>query len=171
MKSNSTVMTVDVSKITNNQILKTSFFSTISVFVLIAALLFALPLAADAPDTVYTPQSLCPGGVPAVRVESNLCGLCGDKSSCLICATCGDGCQTEGEACDDGNTDESDNCRECRVPACQDGVSNRYDFDSHGETCEPSLDADCRPDCTKCCLLYTSPSPRDRTRSRMPSSA
>ena len=23
----------------------------------------------------------------------------------------------------------------------------------------------------KCCLLYTSPSPRDRTRSRMPSSA
>ena len=24
---------------------------------------------------------------------------------------------------------------------------------------------------TKCCLLYTSPSPRDRTRSRMPSSA
>ena len=25
--------------------------------------------------------------------------------------------------------------------------------------------------CQKCCLLYTSPSPRDRTRSRMPSSA
>jgi len=25
--------------------------------------------------------------------------------------------------------------------------------------------------CSKCCLLYTSPSPRDRTRSRMPSSA
>ena len=25
--------------------------------------------------------------------------------------------------------------------------------------------------CVKCCLLYTSPSPRDRTRSRMPSSA
>ena len=26
-------------------------------------------------------------------------------------------------------------------------------------------------DVPKCCLLYTSPSPRDRTRSRMPSSA
>ena len=25
--------------------------------------------------------------------------------------------------------------------------------------------------CTKCCLLYTSPSPRDRQKSRMPSSA
>ena len=28
-----------------------------------------------------------------------------------------------------------------------------------------------RPDRTQTCLLYTSPSPRDRTRSRMPSSA
>ena len=27
------------------------------------------------------------------------------------------------------------------------------------------------PDLAKTCLLYTSPSPRDRTRSRMPSSA
>ena len=27
------------------------------------------------------------------------------------------------------------------------------------------------PDLFPCCLLYTSPSPRDRTRSRMPSSA
>ena len=27
------------------------------------------------------------------------------------------------------------------------------------------------PACDMCCLLYTSPSPRDRTRSRMPSSA
>ena len=26
-------------------------------------------------------------------------------------------------------------------------------------------------DCPKCCLLYTSPSPRDRQKSRMPSSA
>ena len=29
----------------------------------------------------------------------------------------------------------------------------------------------CDLDCFKDCLLYTSPSPRDRTRSRMPSSA
>ena len=28
-----------------------------------------------------------------------------------------------------------------------------------------------KPDVFRCCLLYTSPSPRDRTRSRMPSSA
>eukprot|EP00657_Telonema_sp_P-1_P011819 TRINITY_DN7424_c0_g1_i1.p1 TRINITY_DN7424_c0_g1~~TRINITY_DN7424_c0_g1_i1.p1 ORF type:complete len:116 (+),score=22.12 TRINITY_DN7424_c0_g1_i1:80-427(+) len=28
-----------------------------------------------------------------------------------------------------------------------------------------------RGGCSSCCLLYTSPSPRDRTRSRMPSSA
>ena len=30
---------------------------------------------------------------------------------------------------------------------------------------------DCGPDQSWSCLLYTSPSPRDRTRSRMPSSA
>ena len=38
----------------------------------------------------------------------------------------------------------------------------------------PSLDASERVEHTRvrgCCLLYTSPSPRDRTRSRMPSSA
>ena len=32
------------------------------------------------------------------------------------------------------------------------------------------VDADCLAD-SRLCLLYTSPSPRDRTRSRMPSSA
>ena len=52
-----------------------------------------------------------------------------------------------------------------------------------GETCDTngnlscpseqplSAGTTCRQDCTYCCLLYTSPSPRDRTRSRMPSSA
>ena len=29
----------------------------------------------------------------------------------------------------------------------------------------------CEEDCSYCCLLYTSPSPRDRQKSRMPSSA
>ena len=41
---------------------------------------------------------------------------------------------------------------------------------SHFPFTEPSVEADV--DCILCdCLLYTSPSPRDRTRSRMPSSA
>ena len=33
------------------------------------------------------------------------------------------------------------------------------------------IDAEIRPNESTYCLLYTSPSPRDRTRSRMPSSA
>ena len=37
-----------------------------------------------------------------------------------------------------------------------------------GDTVERYMDNVVRP---KACLLYTSPSPRDRTRSRMPSSA
>ena len=38
------------------------------------------------------------------------------------------------------------------------------------EGCNENL-AVTKPDAVKACLLYTSPSPRDRTRSRMPSSA
>ena len=34
-----------------------------------------------------------------------------------------------------------------------------------------AIDSDPRYLCTRTCLLYTSPSPRDRTRARMPSSA
>ena len=33
------------------------------------------------------------------------------------------------------------------------------------------VDTEINPYVDQCCLLYTSPSPRDRTRSRMPSSA
>ena len=36
---------------------------------------------------------------------------------------------------------------------------------------EPNLSSNIRSVYVYCCLLYTSPSPRDRTRSRMPSSA
>ena len=50
----------------------------------------------------------------------------------------------------------------------------RQYHDDFPEVIEPFAEADTRP--TKqprggYCLLYTSPSPRDRTRSRMPSSA
>ena len=35
----------------------------------------------------------------------------------------------------------------------------------------PGIDADCGGACACACLLYTSPSPRDKRQSRMPSSA
>ena len=135
---------------------------------------FSLPaFAQEISEQLNNPPALCANGVAAIQVDGASCDLCGDKSStCIICPNCGDGCPGANEACDDGNIDQTDSCRDCRYPICGDGVSNEYDFNSHGETCEPVLDIDCRANCTKCgCLLYTSPSPRDATLSRMPSSA
>ena len=54
----------------------------------------------------------------------------------------------------DGILDENDNCRTVSNPNQSD-----IDGDGRGDVCDND------------CLLYTSPSPRDRTRSRMPSSA
>ena len=45
--------------------------------------------------------------------------------------------------------------------------NTRYD----GKTGEALLAISCHPDNPMSCLLYTSPSPRDRQKSRMPSSA
>ena len=42
-------------------------------------------------------------------------------------------------------------------------ISNKYGVQEHGDVAVNEEDIPC--------LLYTSPSPRDRTRSRMPSSA
>ena len=72
------------------------------------------------------------------------------RDRCLICPKCGDGCSGPDEECDDGNSNQDDSCRTCRYPRCGDGISNQYDFDHHQETCEPSLDPDCRANCTKC---------------------
>ena len=44
-------------------------------------------------------------------------------------------------------------------------------FPSEGTTAEPSTVTVTYDKVSETCLLYTSPSPRDRTRSRMPSSA
>ena len=46
------------------------------------------------------------------------------------------------------------------------GLENRIIY-----TAQDVLDNNCRLDQALVCLLYTSPSPRDRTRARMPSSA
>ena len=63
-----------------------------------------------------------------------------------------------------------------KIYLTQDAAKNFYDFCGGGEivtviTLDDYIDyySDGAP--SLCCLLYTSPSPRDRTRSRMPSSA
>ena len=48
---------------------------------------------------------------------------------------------------------------------------NLYGFSDAGHKVEFLITKDVNENLLKGCLLYTSPSPRDRTRSRMPSSA
>ena len=67
------------------------------------------------------------------------------------CTVCGDGILDAGEACDDGNTNNTDACRNnCSLPICGDGI---LDAD---ETCEPPGSPAgpngniCRGDCSVC---------------------
>ena len=53
------------------------------------------------------------------------------------------------------------------------GIFDKYgiDFCCHGSALLPEASKTAGADMEKVCLLYTSPSPRDRSLSRMPSSA
>ena len=55
----------------------------------------------------------------------DLDGLCdpGEQAmTCMDCINCGDGKVDPGEACDDGNQDDSDDCVRCNPAACGDGA-------------------------------------------------
>ena len=96
-----------------------------------------------------------------------------DTGECtLVCkpAKCGDGFTWENmEQCDDGaNNGNTKACKaDCTKNVCGDG------FTGPGEQCDDKnmVDNDACTNVCKLCLLYTSPSPRDRQKSRMPSSA
>ena len=110
------------------------------------------------------------------------CGYtCSDGEPCET--VCGDGLVAGSEKCDDGNSADGDGCSStCEVEAgwtcsmaacrtswcsteCGDGVRAGSEECDDGDLV--SLDG-----CSYyCCLLYTSPSPRDVEESRMPSSA
>ena len=92
-----------------------------------------------------TPGETCdppnqPGGVNGNTCRAN-------------CTVCGDGVKDSEEACDDGNTNNEDTCRNnCTLIECGDGI-----LDS-GETCDPpgsfgnpgDGSNTCRTDCTFC---------------------
>ena len=61
----------------------------------------------------------------------------------------------------DGVMDSNDNCI-----ATSNYHQDDYDLDGSGDACDPCNNLD-----IYACLLYTSPSPRDKRQSRMPSSA
>lgn len=92
--------------------------------------------------------NVCPEGQECIEDFFDFCPV--KDKACVLCEYCGNGYKSETEACDDGNSNEEDECRECKAPACGDGISN--DFDS-SETCDDGNDIDtdsCRNDCTYC---------------------
>ena len=86
--------------------------------------------------------------------ESDNCvnGRCvgkGDKSasSCGVQPVCGNGVQEANEECDDGNTDNEDDCTNaCTVAFCGDGIVGPY------EQCDDGNDVD-KDECTNTCTL------------------
>ena len=102
-------------------------------------------------------------------------GLCcfGDGLGSFFCDDCpqgecdGDGDCGAGECCG-----ENGMCEECDDDSC-DSSSDCSDGEVCCDTGDGSPSCVSADSCGECvfCLLYTSPSPRDRTRSRMPSSA
>ena len=106
-----------------------------------------------------------------------LLAVCQDNPECDKIIACMESCEEDSEeACldvcvADGDTDAQSlfwQLYDCgKANSC---FSEEPDSCGNGK-CEPGENPDnCFQDCSDC-LLYTSPSPRDRTRSRMPSSA
>ena len=95
-------------------------------------------------------------------------GIAGSVEALVVMPDRRDGVGEEAEAVDNLRA----LCREQRGGDQEDAggvvrlVAGRADDEQLGERDARSQDDECEP-----CLLYTSPSPRDRTRSRMPSSA
>ncbi|HWQ99346.1 MAG TPA: hypothetical protein VN397_00680 [Candidatus Methylomirabilis sp.] len=83
-----------------------------------------------APNSTYCgPNSECKGPVPYVMTRtcgkpgmSDACTYASGWSTCHPASWCGDGQVNEGEACDDGNTDDTDACTSvCKKNVCGDG--------------------------------------------------
>ena len=111
--------------------------------------------------------NVCMGGA--------LCGACDDGDPCTIgtcdagtcvyaTVECDDGDPCTESTCLDGECVASDvvapGCPAC-VPTVVDVATTSGSYPGYGGT----------PGDSTCCLLYTSPSPRDKRQSRMPSSA
>jgi len=63
-----------------------------------------------------------PTETPPACDQDNICDPGEDASTCMDCINCGDGKIDPGEACDDGNTDDTDDCVRCNPAACGDAA-------------------------------------------------
>ena len=120
------------------------------------------------PGESCDPPHLFDGVTPHLMEPHNF--PCRDK-----CSFCGDGTTQApyGEECDDANSNQNDSClNNCINNICGDGILNEQTHKIINsllhpyypgaiflpyEMCEPSLDTNCREDCTKCGDGYIQP--------------
>jgi len=82
-------------------------------------------------------------------------GESSDSSGGTASGVCGDGVLGEGEACDDGNTDDDDGCTaDCELSSCRDGRQNGMEtaVDCGGAClaqCQPGEGCQSGPDCAQ----------------------
>ncbi len=130
------------------------FISSVSCRRLLCSLLLItiLPTLLFAQDRISSNVSCPPGQKPTLVSDPNICGC--SSCECFTCSYCGDGLVLQGEECDDGNANLTDNCRkDCKLPYCGDGVWTSTIDLPKGKTCDfndPATRTGCRTNCTKC---------------------
>jgi cysteine-rich repeat protein len=72
--------------------------------------------------TTATTSATDPTETPPSCDMDKVCDPGEDAMTCMDCLNCGDGKVDPGEACDDGNSDDTDACVRCNPAACGDGA-------------------------------------------------
>ena len=79
----------------------------------------------------------------------NVCDPGEEAGTCADCLNCGNGQVDDGEACDDGNADNTDDCVNCNLPACGDGFIQGTEVcdDGAANSDDWAKDEHCKADC------------------------
>jgi len=73
-------------------------------------------------DTSASSGDTDPTEAPPACDQDKVCDPGEDAMTCMDCINCGDGKVDPGEACDDGNNDDTDACVRCNPAACGDAA-------------------------------------------------
>ncbi len=85
----------------------------------------------DTSETTDTTATSDPTETPPDCNDDKVCDPGEAPMTCMDCINCGDGKVDPGEACDDGNNDNTDDCVRCNPAACGDG-----EVQAGAETCD-----------------------------------
>jgi cysteine-rich repeat protein len=121
----------------------------------------SLPTCGDkvvvAPETCDTGGSTLPGAANQPCTDTCRKAVCGDSKVCSA-SGCTSGPTGSGEECDDGNIAASDDCNDCRLNVCGDGVT-RTSGTSPLEQCDDGNNANQDGCSGTCCFEPTAAVP------------